>query len=246
MPAMTIHDQRRLVRQLIDDASPTDAPTAYYALFHPAERSTLVTRTDEAGRALGFAGRFRTGLDLFRPLVTLSCQGASVAADLLSEILQPGHPYILFANLSQLPLVGGSVRILQEQVLHIYRLDVARFQPEINVLVRCTENGGGHPRCRIESGGYQAVAGLNWQSPGFAEIYVHTDPEVRQRGWGRSVVAAISEKVVRGGRIPLYLVEHDNDPSRRLAESLGYVDTGARQVYAEIVYEGHPAQKSGR
>lgn len=243
MPAMTtIHDQRRLVRQLIDDASPSDAPTAYYALFHPADRSTLVTRADDEGRALGFAGRFRTGLDLFRPLVTLSCRGASVAADLLAETMQPGHPYILFANLNQLPFVGGSVRIVQEQVLNIYRLEIARFQPEINVLVQCSENGGDHPRCRIESGGYQAVAGLNWQSPAFAEIYVQTDPEVRQRGWGRSVVSAISEVVVRGGRVPIYLVERENVASRKLAESLGYVDTGARQVYADVVYEGHPAR----
>lgn len=240
---MTIHDQRRLVRQLLDDASPSDAPTAYYALFHPAERSTLVTRTDEAGQAIGFAGRFRTGLDLFRPLVTLTCRSASVAADLLAEVLQPGHPYILFANLDQLALVGGSLRITQQQVLRIYRLEIARFQPEINVLVQCTENGEGHTRCRIESGGQQAVAGLNWQSPAFAEIYVHTDPDARQRGWGRSVVSAVSAAVVRGGRIPIYLVEEDNEASRRLAESLGYVDTGARQVYADVVYEGHPTSQ---
>lgn len=243
MPAMTIHDQRRLVRQLLDDASPSDAPTAYYALFHPAGRSTLVTRADDQGCALGFAGRFQTGLDLFRPLVTLGSRSAEVAADLLAELLQPGRPYILFADATQLPLVGGSVRILHEQILRVYRLDLARFRPEINVLVQCAQGPDGQPRCRIESGGLQAVAGLNWQSPAFAEVYVQTDPDARQRGWGRSVVAAISELVVRGGRVPIYLVEHDNEASQRLAEGLGYVDTGARQVYADVVYEGHPAQR---
>lgn len=242
MPAMTIHDQRRFVRQLLDDASPSDAPTAYYALFHPPSRSTLVTRADGEGRALGFAGRFQTGLDLFRPLVTLTCRGAEVAASLLAELLQPGRPYILFASLGQLPLVGGSLRITHQQTLHIYRLDVARFQPEINVLVQCADGPDGQPRCRIDSNGQQATAGLNWQSPAFAEIFVHTDPEARQRGWGRSVTSAISEAVVRGGRTPLYLVERDNEASRRLAEGLGYVDTGARQVYADVVYEGHPAE----
>ncbi len=145
--------------------------------------------------------------------------------------------------MTQVPLVGGSLRMLHEQVLRVYRLDVARFQPEINVLVQCAHGPDGHPRCRIESGGLQAVAGVNWQSPAFAEVFVQTDPDARQRGWGRSVVAAISELVVRGGRVPIYLVEHDNEASRRLAESLGYVDTGARQVYADVVYEGHPARR---
>jgi len=236
----TIHDQRRLIRQLLDDSSPSDAPTAYYALFHPAARSTLVTRTDAAGRVLGFAGRFQTGIDLFRPLVTLRCRSAEVAAGLLADLLQPGRPYILFASLNQFPLVGGSLQIANEQILHIYRLDIARFQPEINVLVQCSQAEDGLPRCRIESGGQQALAGVNWQSPAFAEIYVQTDPAARQRGWGRSVASAITETVVRSGRVPIYLVDQDNEPSRRLAESLGYVDTGARQISADAVYLGHP------
>ena len=33
----------------------------------------------------------------------------------------------------------------------------------------------GSPRCVIETAGLEAVAGLNWSSPGFAEIYVHVD-----------------------------------------------------------------------
>jgi hypothetical protein len=238
----SIHDQRKQVRVLLDVSSPADAPTAYYALFHDPARSALFTHTDSAGRVAGFAGRFQTGVDLFRPLVTLSCRRAEVAADLLAQALTPGRPYILFANLNQLSLVGGSLGIDNERILHIYQLDVARFKPVINVLVQSKLLSDGSPRCEIDSGGLQAVAGVNWQSPGFAEIFAHTDPTARQRGWGISVASALTEMILGTGRVPLYLVEADNTPSRELAEGLGFVDSGARQVYADAVYLGHPEE----
>jgi hypothetical protein len=238
---MSIHDERQRVRHLLDDSSPADAPTAYYALFHPPQRSILVTRGDRQ-QITGFAGRFQTGIDLFRPLVTLRCRDAECAADLLANILVPGRPYILFANVNQLPLVGGSLDIQHHRILSIFQLDVPRFEPAINVLVDCKTGGEGLPLCVIESGDQKAVAGLNWRSPAFAELYVHTDSVARQRGWGQSVASAITQTVLESGRIPLYLVEHDNESSRRLAENLGYVDTGARQVYADVVYTGDPRE----
>ncbi len=243
MSVASVHEQRTLVRRLLDDSSAADAPTAYYALFHDPARSTLFTTQDSAGQVVGFSGRFQTGIDLFRPLVTLICQRAEIAADLLAQALVPEHPYILFTGLSQYPLVGGNFEIDNHRILHIYRLDVRRFQPVINVLVRQEKAPGGTPRGVIESNGLRAVAGVNWQSPAFAELYVHTDPAVRQRGWGESVASAVTQAILAGGRIPLYLVESDNEPSRALAEKLGYVDTGARQVYADVVYLGHPGSE---
>jgi ribosomal protein S18 acetylase RimI-like enzyme len=237
---MSIHEQRALVRRLLNDSSAADAPTAYYALFYDPVRSVLFTRQDESGRVSGFVGRFQTGIDLFRPLVTLSCQNAEIAADLLAEALVPEHPYILFASLNQYPFMGGSFEIDHHRVLRIYRLDVRRFQPVINVLVKLNKAHDGTPRGVIESGGLRAVAGVNWQSPAFAELYVHTDSTARQRGWGESVASAVTQAVLEGGRTPLYLVESDNEPSRHLAEKLGYADTGARQVYADAVYLGYP------
>lgn len=241
---MSIHETRKQVRHLLEDSNPADAPTAYYALFHPAPRSVLAMQTGSAGQVQGFAGRFQTGIDLFRPLVVLRCRDATCAADLLAELLVPGRPYILFANINQLPLIGGSLEIHTHRILRIYQLEVRRFERTINVLVRHSTNGEGYPHCVIEAEGYQAVAGLNWQSPAFAEIYVHTDAEVRRRGWGQSVASAVTQAVLDSGRTPLYLVETDNDASRELAEKLGYVDTGARQVYADVVYAGHPAHPS--
>lgn len=242
MSVASIHEQRTLVRRLLDDSSAADAPTAYYALFHDPARSTLFTAQDTAGQVVGFVGRFQTGIDLFRPLVTLICQGAEIAADLLAQALIPEHPYILFASLNQYPLVGGNFEIDNHRVLHVYRLDVRRFHPVINVLVRQEKSHDGTPRGVIEASGTRAVAGVNWQSPAFAELYVHVDAAIRQRGWGESVVSVVTQAVLAGGRTPLYLVESDNDPSHALAEKLGYVDTGARQVYADAVYLGHPGR----
>jgi hypothetical protein len=239
---MSIHEQRAHIRRLLDDSSPADAPTAYFALFHDAARSALYTVANDAGRITGFAGVFQTGIDLFRPLVTLVCPDPECAAALLHRALTPDRPYILFARMNQFSLVGGSLRVDNHRTLQIYRLDSRRFQPEINVLVRREAAHDGTPRAVIESQGMRATAGLNWQSPAFVELFVHVDPGARQRGWGRSVVAAVTQMVLEGGRIPLYLVENGNDPSQYLAESLGYVDTGARQVYADVVYSGHPGE----
>ncbi len=243
MSVASIHQQRTLVRRLLDDSSAADAPTAYYALFHDPVRSALFIRQDTNGQVVGFAGRFQTGIDLFRPLVTLICQGPEIAADLLAQALLPEHPYILFVGLGQYPLVGGNFEIDNHRILHIYRLDVRRFKPVINVLVRQEKAHDGTPRGVIEASGLRAVAGVNWQSPAFAELYVHTDAAVRQRDWGESVVSVVTQAVLAGGRTPLYLVESDNDPSRALAEKLGYVDTGARQVYADVVFLEHPGSR---
>jgi len=240
---LSIHEQRQLVRHLLDDSSASDAPTAYYALFYDPARSQLFTNLDKAGRVTGFVGRFQTGIDLFRPLVTLCCRSAETAADLLEQALSPGRPYILFANINQLPLVGGSLHIENQRLLHIFQLDVTRFRPEINVLVRTKKTADGLPRCEIESNGQRAVAGVNWQSPAFAEIYVYTDAAVRQRGWGQSVASAVTQAVLDEGRIPIYLVENDNEASQNLAEKLGYTNTGAKQVFADVVYQGHPGKK---
>ncbi len=240
---MSIHDQRQIIRHLLDDSSVTDAPTAYYALYHEPARSSLVTRVNPDGQPAGFVGRFQTGHDLFRPLVTLHCRTPETAADLMADLLTPGRPYLLFANLNQLAHLGGSFQIAVQRFLHIYYLDSTHFQPKVNVMVVEKTIPDGLPRFEIRSGGLQATAGVNWLSPGFAEIYVHTEPLARQRGWGRSVVAACAEHILRNGRLPLYLVETDNEASIQLAQSLGFVDSGARQVYAEGVYLGHPAQR---
>ena len=239
-PSPSIAVQRSQLADQFDLHSPIDAPTAYYALYHDPTRSSLWTAND------GFVGRFQTGIDLFRPLVTMRCRSAEVAADLLAEALTPGRPYVYFAALGQLSLVGGSLAISNERILSIYVLDPSRFTPEMNVLVQSNTARDGTPRSEIVSGSPResvAVAGVNWQSPGFAELYVQVAPEARQRGWGRSVIAACTGRVLQSGRLPIYLVEPNNEASVKLATSVGYVDTGARQIMADAVYQGHPGRR---
>jgi len=175
-------DQRRLMTTLFDIHSPIDAPTAYYALYHDAKRSQIAVKTGSDGRAIAFAGRFQTGLDLFRPVVTLRCPTGEIAADLLADILVVGRPYILFSNVNQLALTGGSLQVANERILSIYVLNPSHFKSEMNVLVRHSVAQDGTPRAEIESNGVRAVSGVNWQSPGFAEIYVHVDADARQKG----------------------------------------------------------------
>ena len=127
------------------------------------------------------------------------------------------------------------------RTLAIYALDPSKFVTVFNVLVQQKKAPDGTPRAEIHCR-RQAAAGVNWQSPGYAEIYVHTEPEARQRGWGRSVVAACTGRALAAGRIPIYLVEQGNDASIRLAEGVGYYDTGARHAFADVVYAGHPAR----
>jgi GNAT superfamily N-acetyltransferase len=234
---MSLSIQRQHVRQLLDDSSPMDAPTAYYALFHDPTRSALFTSVNGGGTAQGFVGRFQTGQDLFRPLVTMRCKTPAVAQDLFKQALTPGRPYIFFANINQLPIVGDSLKLENQKVFSIYRLEVTRFNPVMNVLVTIKKAANGTPRAEIgASGQVVSAAGVNWQSPGFAEIYVQTEEIAQGRGYGKSVVAAVVEQLLRDGRLPLYLVEARNDASRELAESIGFVDTGSRQVYADAVY----------
>lgn len=236
----SIQEQRKTIASLFDLSSPADAPSAYYALYHDPSRSALFSKDGEDGRSVGYVGRFQTGIDLFRPLVNMRCWEPEAAADLLGRALVVGRPYLLFANVNQIAMVGGSLEINNQRILLTYVLDAALFKPVINVMVVEKKAPDGTPRMEIHSGGLQAVAGLNWQSPKYGEIYVHTEPEARQRGWGRSVVAACVQAVLATGRLPIYLVERDNTASVQLAESLGFVDTGARQIFADAVYLGHP------
>ena len=104
----TLREQRVLITPLVDTTSPADAPTAYYALYHDPNRSTLFTKLGGDGKAIGFVGRFQTGLDLFRPVITMRRPQPEIAADLLAEALVVGRPYILFSSADQLPMIGGA------------------------------------------------------------------------------------------------------------------------------------------
>ena len=238
-----LQDKRRAIRLLLREREPADAMAAYYAFHHPDDKTTLVLppAAGEGIRADGYVALSRTGIDLFRPLVTLRLptdrhpNAAQDAADLLRLALGSGQPVILSAPVRYLPLLQAFFDIQSEEHLRLYALDARRFEPIVNVLVTRSTGPGNLPRFTIrssQSGEEEVVASatLNWQSPAFGEVAVSTRPQHRRQGWGRSVVAALSQYLLDSGRTPLYVVAEENAASIQLAESVGFTDTCVREV----------------
>ena len=239
--------QRTAIRPLLAPSDPGDALTAYYALYHDGRRTQLTLHRTPGGDAHpegsrgvdGFVAVCQTGRDLFRPLVVIRALNDDVVGDLLRQALVPDRPYYLVAPLDLVEALERVVDMPKPAVNRIYGVDPMRFQlahaAQINVLVQEARGPDGQPRWQIRSGGrVAAAAGTNWRSPFCAEVYVHTAPEFRRRGWGRAVVQAATAALLREGLLPLYIVEEANLPSILLAEAVGYADTGRREAVGEV------------
>ena len=229
---------RSALQPLLNDRSPADALAAYYAFHHSPDRTELFAHySGERGRADGFLVRARTGLDLFRPLVTFRADAEAVAQALFQDGLPPHRPVYLVAPEGLGEWAAKFLTLADMELHRVYRFDPDRYKPEINVLLMSTVGPDGTPRFEIRSAGNKpgAVAGVNWQSDRFAEIYVHTEPAVRGRGWGKAVVSALARQLLQAGRSPLYVAAQTNEYSIRLAESVGFIDTGYRELVAQGV-----------
>ncbi len=226
-------EKRRAIRRLLDDFSPADAIASYYAFHHPDNKTQLLTYPADSARANGYIALSRTGIDLFRPLVTLRLPPADMDAgvDLIYQALMPGTAVFLIAPPSYLPLLHAVFDTQTEEELHIFTLDRTRFEPVINVLVTQTTGPNNLPRFIIRQTNSPdreivASASLNWQSPRFAEIAVTVSPQRQRQGWGRSVVAAMVDYLLKNGRNPLYLTAPHNTASIKLAQSVGFKYSG--------------------
>jgi GNAT superfamily N-acetyltransferase len=229
-----LNEKRRLIRPLLSPGDPADALASYYALWHDPRRTRLTLHRDAGGRADGFLVVAQTGADLFRPLVTLRAPGPEAVAALLAATLAPHRPYQVIVPVRLASAVRDHLRLEKSTLTRLYLLDPAHFQPIINVLVQRVAGAEGAARFQIESQGQvMAMAGINWRSPAFAEIFVYVHPSGRGRGWGRSVVSACTVALLEERIRPLYAVDEDNEASQRIAEGLGYADTGHRDLVAE-------------
>ena len=227
---------RLRARLLLHFSAPADALFVYYAFYHDPRRTHLYVHEDDTGRTDGFVAVCQTGQRLFQPTVVLRTLNAETAVELLRQALVPGRPYYLITTPDLRDAVAEVVGIEQPEINRVYRLDLFRFQPFINVLVVAEQGLGGRPRFVIRSQGeIAAEAGLNWASPHFAGVFVRTRPAAQGRGWGKAVVAACTTWVIRSARQPLYIVNETNEPSIALAEAVGYVDSGAREFASEGV-----------
>jgi RimJ/RimL family protein N-acetyltransferase len=227
-------EQRRSIRHLLSPADPADALASYYALWHDPRRTQLAIHRDSQASVDGYVAVSQTGADLFRPLVTLRAKDEDAVPEMLSAALAANRPYRLIAPVTLASAVREALEISKASVDSVHRLDPSHFQPVINVLVQSVTGADGSARYQIESRGQlAAMAGTNWRSPSFAEVFVYVHPSGRSRGWGKSVVSACTSALLEERLRPLYVVQQDNPASVRIAESLGYVDTAVGQFAAE-------------
>jgi hypothetical protein len=226
--------KRQAIRPLLSPTDPADAVRSYYALSHDPRRTQLTLHRDAQGRVDGFVAVCQTGIDLFRPLVTISAPDEASVGDLIRTALVPNRPYQIVTPLALASALRAHMDITHSSLLHIYRLQPARFQPVINVLVQRVTGADGTPRFQIESQGQVvAMSGTNWRSQTFAEVFVYVHPKGRSRGWGKSVVSACTAALLEDHLRPLYMVEEGNTVSIHIAEGIGYVDTGLCEFTAE-------------
>jgi RimJ/RimL family protein N-acetyltransferase len=224
-------EERTELRRILDPRRAGDALALYYALLHPPARTRLWAHRSPAGRLDGFLVRAQTGQDLFRPLVTLRAPDAAAAAELLQAAF-PSPQSALFSFPEPLSL-WILPRLASESIvrLRLFKLNPARLEPLVNIFVRGAETPGGLPRFEIRRGDrLLAAAGVNWQSADWAEIFVQVEGEVRERGYGKSVCAALCRRLLDGKKQILYAVEETNTASIRLAENLGFEDTGEAEI----------------
>lgn len=235
-----LEELRRKVRTMLDLRAPRDGLASYYVLYYDPARTRLWV-AEQGSRVEGFLALCQTGWDLFRPLGVLRAHRIDVAWALLQRGLSPSggtplrRPYYLVTTPDMLGVVEEALEVERVSLNRIYSLDMRRYEPRVNVLVTPAQAANGSPRFVIRSQEAQIVAeaGINWQSPHFAEVYVQTAPEVQGRGWGKAVLDACITWILRSSAIPLYVVAEGNESSARLAESVGFVDSGARECVVE-------------
>lgn len=233
--ASSPHDALRAqARRLLDERAPADALAVYYALYADPATTALFIHTAPDGAPHGLLVRARTGMDLFRPLVTVRAVNEAAFAALCRAGLPARRPVYLTVPESHAGWANKHLQMSDMALYDIYALTAANHRPVLNVLTRLGRDAQGRPRAEIRAGDHVgAVAGVNWLSPRFAEVFVQVHPAAQGRGWGKSVVSAVCAHVLAEGRTPLYVVAEQNTASQALAASVGFERTGQREYIGQ-------------
>jgi L-amino acid N-acyltransferase YncA len=232
---MTLTQLRASAAMLLT-TKPADALASYFALEHDEKRTKLTVREDERGRTLAFVAVCQTGIDLFRPLVIArgddSDATQNAVQDALKAALTPRRQYLFSTPVTLRPDLDAVCDLHGEQVNHMFALGRADFRPIVNILVQTSRTPDGQLRAFIKArdGSSAAEAGTSWISSRYAEVYVTVNEGARGRGLGKSVVSAISNQLLERNKTPIYVSGTSNTASRKLAERLGYRDTGAMEL----------------
>ncbi len=223
-------------RKLLNEFDAADGLATYYTLYHEPRRTAIAIHRASDGTLDGFLTQCLTGIDLFRPLVTMRLRGpGSAARGLIAESLTPGRPYLLIVPERVMESAAPHLEVTYAEHTHILRLEPARYRPEMNALILHTEDAAGNPRTEARDGRtVLGSAGVNWRSSLFAEVYVTVDPAAQRRGLGRSLVNALVGDLIKLKVTPLYTGSESHAESLALAEAVGFIDTGAREVTASV------------
>jgi RimJ/RimL family protein N-acetyltransferase len=217
--------------------TPADALTRYFALEHDPRRVKLFARQNARGKVFAFVAVCQTGIDLFRPFVALRGEDGTAVRELLRESLAPNRSYLFSIQPKLRPDLEAECAVNNAEQNRIYTLSRADFRPIMNLMTQTSRTPDGLFRAvvRGQQDVIAAEAGVSWISSRYAEIFVRVEPSVRGRGLGKSVVSAVAHMALDAGRIPLYMTAEDNTASQKLAERLGFVNTGGHEVSGNLV-----------
>ena len=232
-------DERSIVTRLINPRTATDAQAAYYALEHPPERVALFGYFVQEDVLSGFMTIAQTGIDLFRPLVVPFTGSDESLLQLLRDGLPENRPHLIYVPIEQAPLLDDRFGVEEIQISSLLRLDTRGFEPILNILVVEDRNSEGWPRFEIKAnGGGFAAAGLNWKSKYAAEMYVECDDDGRRRGFTKSVLSALIDRLLAEELLILFRVVDDDYGSFEDAFDLGFVPTGVRSTLCQLILQG--------
>ncbi|MGD8634485.1 MAG: hypothetical protein PVF85_13000 [Anaerolineales bacterium] len=241
--------ERDQIARLINPRVASDAQAAYYALEHPSERVSLFGYFPQEGILSGFVAIAQTGFDLFRPLIVPFTGTDDSLIQLLEGALPENRPHLIYLPIEQESVLDDDDRFVLEklQLSSLLRLDPRGFEPILNILVLEDENSEGWPRFEIKArGGGFAAAGLNWKSKFAAEMYIESDEEGRRRGFSKSVLSTLIDRLLAENLLVLFRVTDDDYGSFEDAFDLGFVPTGVRSVLAQVVMDSREKEVQGR
>ena len=227
---VTLEDISEMIKmgeevEIIDNTTKEDltAVTLAQIIFEEQKKKTNVLPLKT------FQDIIRGGSEAIKEIVTRGAKEIGSVREFVDGKVMPA-----MNNLNAMPAVREHMEITRYSLNRIYRLDPSHFEPIINVLVQRVASAEGSPRFQIESQGQTAaMAGTNWRSPAFAEVFVYVHPSGRGRGWGKSVVSACTAALLEERLRPLYMVDEGNQASIQIAEGLGYVDSGLLESVSE-------------
>jgi hypothetical protein len=232
--------ERELIKRLINPKVASDAQAAYYALEHPQERVSIYGFFPQQRVLNAFVAVAQTGFDLFRPLIIPFTGTDEALVQLLEKAIPENRPHLINLPIEQEALLEDHFDLEKLQLSSLLRLDPRGFEPILNILVMEAKNSEGWTRFEIKAqGGGYAAAGLNWKSRYAAEMYIEADEEGRSRGFTKSVLSALIDRLLSERLLVLFRVVDDDYGSFEDAFDLGFVPTGVRSLLAQLVVNGN-------